>query len=247
MVGVNFFGNFDLASLSIWLFWLFFAGLIYYLQTENMREGYPLQDEDGNPGPNSTFPMPSDKTFTRPFGQPSVTVPSGQRPDRADLALARSARTTASPIRPPATRSSMAWVPPPGRTARTGPNSTGTAMRRSSRWRASPTSSSPPGATRGAFRCSPRTTRSWRMSPTCGSTLRSTWSATSRWNSSPSTARASGSSRSPWRVSRRRWVEIASLKSGHFAGVPRTASDAQITKLEEDKICAYYAGGKLYS
>ena len=39
MVGVNFFGNFDLASLSIWLFYLFFAGLIYYLQTENMREG----------------------------------------------------------------------------------------------------------------------------------------------------------------------------------------------------------------
>ena len=29
----TFFGNFDLASLSIWLFWIFFALLIYYLQT----------------------------------------------------------------------------------------------------------------------------------------------------------------------------------------------------------------------
>ncbi|MDZ7599699.1 MAG: hypothetical protein U5J82_15785 [Desulfobacterales bacterium] len=54
MVGVTFFGNFDLASLSIWLFWVFFALLIYYLQTENMREGYPLETEDGpspEPGP----------------------------------------------------------------------------------------------------------------------------------------------------------------------------------------------------
>ena len=43
MVGVTFFGDFDLASLAIWLFWGFFALLVYYLQTENMREGYPLK------------------------------------------------------------------------------------------------------------------------------------------------------------------------------------------------------------
>ena len=42
MVGVTFFGNFDLASLAIWLFWGFFALLVYYLQTENMREGYQI-------------------------------------------------------------------------------------------------------------------------------------------------------------------------------------------------------------
>ncbi len=50
MVGVNFFGDFDLASLAIWLFWGFFALLVYYLQTENMREGYPLETEDGRRG-----------------------------------------------------------------------------------------------------------------------------------------------------------------------------------------------------
>jgi photosynthetic reaction center H subunit len=54
-----FFGNFDLASLSIWLFWIFFALLIYYLQTENMREGYPLENETAAPPPTrarSRFP-----------------------------------------------------------------------------------------------------------------------------------------------------------------------------------------------
>jgi hypothetical protein len=64
-----FFGNFDLASLSIWLFWIFFALLIYYLQTENMREGYPLENEDGTAAPNQgPFPVPNPKTFTCPMG-----------------------------------------------------------------------------------------------------------------------------------------------------------------------------------
>ena len=42
------FGNFDLASASIWLFWIFFALLIFYIQRENMREGYPLENDDGS-------------------------------------------------------------------------------------------------------------------------------------------------------------------------------------------------------
>ena len=59
MVGVTFFGDFDLASLAIWLFWGFFAALIYYLQTENMREGYPLENEDGTVAANQgLFPVP---------------------------------------------------------------------------------------------------------------------------------------------------------------------------------------------
>ena len=44
-----------------------------------------------------------------------------------------------------------------------------------------------------------------------------------------------------------KWVEVGSLRSGHFNGVPRIASDRQITKLEEDKVSAYYGGGMLYS
>ena len=83
MVGVDFFGNFDLASAAIWLFWLFFAGLVYYLQTENMREGYELEDDDGNIAPNQgPFPLPKDKTFNLPHSRGSLTVPSGARGDR---------------------------------------------------------------------------------------------------------------------------------------------------------------------
>src|SRR6056297_4119848 len=76
MVGVEFFGDFDLASAAIWGFWLFFAGLIFYLQTENMREGYPLEMEDGSESPNQgPFPVPKPKTFETLDGR-EITVPS---------------------------------------------------------------------------------------------------------------------------------------------------------------------------
>ncbi|MDF1727738.1 MAG: photosynthetic reaction center subunit H [Sulfitobacter sp.] len=101
MVGTEFFGNFDLASLAIWLFWIFFAGLIYYLQTENMREGYPLETDDGQLSPNQgPFPVPKDKTFVLPHGRGTVTVPSGQNADRQVLALQRTSRAAGSPFVP---------------------------------------------------------------------------------------------------------------------------------------------------
>ena len=87
MLGVTFFGNFDLASLAIWLFWGFFALLIYYLQTENMREGYPLENEDGTAAPNQgPFGLPKAKTFRLPHGRGYITVPNRQREAR-ELAL----------------------------------------------------------------------------------------------------------------------------------------------------------------
>jgi photosynthetic reaction center H subunit len=42
-------------------------------------------------------------------------------------------------------------------------------------------------------------------------------------------------------------VIVRSIRSDQFAGVPKIASDREITKLEEEKVCAYYAGGTLYA
>jgi photosynthetic reaction center H subunit len=42
-------------------------------------------------------------------------------------------------------------------------------------------------------------------------------------------------------------VQVPSIYSQHFAGVPKTARATQITLLEEDKIGAYFAGGTLYA
>ena len=100
MVGVTFFGNFDLASAAIWGFWIFFALLVYYIQRENMREGYPLKDDEGGPSTLVSWPLPEDKTFILRDGRGEVTVPSGQNPDRSDLALAQSSVTGGSPYVP---------------------------------------------------------------------------------------------------------------------------------------------------
>ena len=35
----------DVAQVTIWAFWLFFAGLVFWLRREDRREGYPLEAE----------------------------------------------------------------------------------------------------------------------------------------------------------------------------------------------------------
>jgi len=101
MVGNEFFGNFDLASAAIWMFWIFFALLVYYLQTENMREGYPLEREDGKESASvGLFPTPSNKTFHLPHGRGEISVPSGQKPERTKLAMEATSASAGSPYVP---------------------------------------------------------------------------------------------------------------------------------------------------
>ena len=109
MVGNEFFGNFDLASAAIWMFWIFFALLVYYLQTENMREGYPLEaDDPSGSAHRGLFSPPGDKTFHLPHGRGDVTVPSGQRGDRQIWRLRPLLMRLARLLYQPETRCSLA-------------------------------------------------------------------------------------------------------------------------------------------
>ena len=79
----------DLALVSLYLFWAFFAGLIYYLHRENKREGYPLVEEHpvGRGVSIVGFPgVPEPKTYILHGGHGASSLPSG-RAERADLAL----------------------------------------------------------------------------------------------------------------------------------------------------------------
>ena len=42
-------------------------------------------------------------------------------------------------------------------------------------------------------------------------------------------------------------VHVDSLFGKHFPKVPRTKAQTKVTMLEEEKISAYYSGGKLYA
>ncbi len=54
----------DVAQLVLYAFWVFFAGLIFYLQRESKREGYPMHSERSGSGyVEGLLPMPTPKTY----------------------------------------------------------------------------------------------------------------------------------------------------------------------------------------
>ena len=69
----TFFGEVDLASVTLWLFYIFFAGLVIWIQRENMREGYPLEDDEGNAslgrGRSAEFECPDRIRVARSFAK----------------------------------------------------------------------------------------------------------------------------------------------------------------------------------
>jgi photosynthetic reaction center H subunit len=74
-------GYLDLPQIILYMFWLFFAGIIYYLVRENHREGYPMESEE-RPGaaPITGWPIPEPKTFLLASGN-EITVPDLNRPE----------------------------------------------------------------------------------------------------------------------------------------------------------------------
>ncbi len=71
----------DVAQLALYAFWLFFAGLIFYLHRENKREGYPLISDRSNQVTVQGFPaMPPPKAFIMQDGS-TVWVPRQDKPE----------------------------------------------------------------------------------------------------------------------------------------------------------------------
>jgi photosynthetic reaction center H subunit len=72
-------GYIDVAQITLYIFFAFFAGLVFYLQRESRREGFPLTN-DGSDTPRSvqTSFMPSPKTYLLQDGS-TVMSPNGVR------------------------------------------------------------------------------------------------------------------------------------------------------------------------
>lgn len=69
-------GYIDVAQIALYVFWVFFAGLIYYLLQENKREGYPLEsDRSAHVRVQGWPPMPAPKTYLLRNGE-TRTVPN---------------------------------------------------------------------------------------------------------------------------------------------------------------------------
>ena len=94
-------GYVDVAQVVLYVFWIFFFGLLIYLHREDKREGYPLERASGN-RPRvqiQGFPaVPAPKVY-RLAGGRTVLAPAAAR-ERDDLALRPTSPFPGYPFRP---------------------------------------------------------------------------------------------------------------------------------------------------
>jgi photosynthetic reaction center H subunit len=97
-----FFGHMDAAELMFYLFAFFFLGLIIWLRREDRREGYPLEtDVGGRLLPNEGLLQKAlPKTFHLPFDQGNVTTPTKGREPVEVANARRTAGWAGSPLEP---------------------------------------------------------------------------------------------------------------------------------------------------
>lgn len=240
-------GHIDLALISLYLFWGFFALLIYYIQTENLREGYPMIDDDGDPAPfQGLFPLPSPKTYQLPHGRGEKTVPSYQ-PEGRETPVARTSETNGFPMRPTGDPmrdgvGAASWAP-----RRDVPELDGKGHPKLRPLRHIPSFEVSAG-------------RDPRGMPVQAGDGAIVGTVSDIWIDEPEALvrylevdldaeHGSGTRLLPLyfaRIGRDR-VRVRAIFSEHFAHVPQHRSDEQITLLEEEKISAYYGGGLRYA
>ncbi len=92
-------GTFDVAELAFLLFFGFFVALVFYLNKESRREGYPLEEEeDGKILPGSLFDGEK-KTFQLPHGR-GTYVPEDVARDDVNVPAVQSFRAAGAPFVP---------------------------------------------------------------------------------------------------------------------------------------------------
>lgn len=94
------FSNIDLTEILMYLFTIFFFGLILYLRREDRREGYPLEeDTTGRLEPITVGAFYAEPKTFRLHNGTEVIAPSGKREGR-ELALKRTAVWPGAPYEP---------------------------------------------------------------------------------------------------------------------------------------------------
>ncbi|MBV2359364.1 photosynthetic reaction center subunit H [Thalassococcus sp. CAU 1522] len=243
-------GNLDVASIALWLFFFFFVGLVVWIQRENQREGYPLVDEDGSPADaGGVFPLPEDKTFLLPHGRGSYTVPSGQTPERGDIdaKLVPTGQSGGFPYEPAGDPFADGVGPASWAPRRDEPELDGKGHPKIV----------PMSATEHFHVAAGRDPRGLPVVAADGAIV---GKISDMWIDEPEqlvryleieldAEYGQGSRLVPMTLARIKSNQVAihSLFGKHFAGVPTVKASRQVTKLEEEKICAYYGGGKLYA
>ena len=237
----------DVAQVVLYAFWIFFAGLVYYLHQENKREGYPL--ESNLPGRNEIVgypPLPSPKTYRLADGT-SVTVPR-PRDAPAVIDAVRVGGFPGAPIEPIGDGMGAGIGPGAYAQRRDTPDVTVDGEPRIVPLRAAP------GYAVAARDIDPRGLQVLGSDLVIAGVVRDVWvdrsEALFRYlEVEVPGAAGRGTVLLPVNFSRIdvRRVMVDSIMGRHFAGVPQTRDADLVTSLEEDKIVAYYGSGTLYA
>lgn len=246
-------GSIDVAQVTLYVFWIFFAALIWYIRQEDRREGYPLEhDVTGEYDKDPWLWLPAKKTFNLPHGHGEVQFPNDKR-DTRPIAAERTANFAGAPLQPtgnpmidgvgPASWAERSDIP---EVAADGKNLIA------------------PMSTAEDFSIAegdpdPRGMSVIACDKTAAGTVSDVWvdraeqviryfqvdlSAENGGRSVllPHNFVTLGKIRGDERV-----LNVRSITAAQFADVPGTASPGQVTLLEEDKIMGYYGGGTLYA
>jgi len=241
----------DVAQVVLYAFWAFFFGLIWWLRKEDRREGYPLEsDNPRRVGPTNQLLIPKPKTFLLPHGG-SVQAPNFARDTRPIQAerTAKSQGSTSEPTGDPM----LSGVGPASFAARADE----VELTREGHDMIVPMRV----ATDFSVDAGPDP-RGWDVVATDGKvagTVKDLWvdraDVMIRYVEVELSADLGvpGTRLLPMtmlRVSnepKKKKIEVHAVRAEHFADVPTLKEPDRITLLEEERICAFYAGGRLYA
>ena len=241
--------NIDVAQVVLYMFWVFFAGLVYYLHRENKREGYPLESgSDIGRHRYEGFPAtPEPKTFTL-IGGETWQAPG---PNSARQVLTGGEMTSRVPGSPivPIGNPMLAGVGPGAYAQRADvPDMTFEGALRIVPLRLAD------GYDVDHHDPDPRGLPVLGADNLVGGTVVDLWvdrsEAIFRYLEVKVDAANGGRTvLLPMNFARvnQRHVEARSILAAHFADVPGLRHDDRITRLEEDKVMAYYGAGTLYA
>ncbi|MEL6364724.1 MAG: photosynthetic reaction center subunit H [Pseudomonadota bacterium] len=238
----------DLVDITLWAFTIFFFGLVFVLNRESHREGFPLETEQGGTVEDmNSLRVPLPKTYKLPHGRGEVSFPNMKRESRT-LALAATSSTPGSPFVPTGDPLKDGVGPASWSERQDVPDLTLDGDHRIVPYRVAS------GYTVEENDIDPRGL------PVIAGDGKKVGTVSDLWvDRSEAIIRYYEVTLDGGEIPKRVLVPFAfsvvkkdalrveAIYAEHFDGVPTTKTPDSVTRLEEDKISGYFGGGKLYA
>jgi len=234
----------DVAQIALYAFWIFFAGLIFYLRREDRREGYPLEDTPGNRRDPGLIWIPAPKVFKLANGQ-TRQAPRDETDAGRPLAAEPIAPWHGAPLQPTGNPMVDGVGPAAYALREDTPDVTFEGQPKIVPMRVATSFSVASGDP------DPRGLPVIAADGAEGGTCSDIWVDQGEHMIRYLEIDTAGGGKAllPMPLARvsKDAIKVKSITAAQFAQVPQLANPVQVTRLEEDKISAYFGGGHLYA